>query len=212
VDILADPGTYCYHGEPAWRSYFRSTLAHNTLELAGRNQSTEGGPFLWLRHANGRELEAVDIGDAAEWMAEHDGYLSLDPPAAHRRCVRLDRASRSIDIVDEVSGGSYDVALAFHLGPDVYAELDDDCAILLWRGVPAPGEARLELPQPLKWTLHRGETEPIAGWYSGGLGRRAPSFSLIGRGRTVPGTPLTTRLEFSEPGEAGKRYGRQSAL
>ena len=31
VDVLADPGTYCYHGEPAWRSYFRSTIAHNTL-------------------------------------------------------------------------------------------------------------------------------------------------------------------------------------
>ncbi|HET7277307.1 MAG TPA: alginate lyase family protein, partial [Dermatophilaceae bacterium] len=30
VDILADPGTYCYHGEPDWRSYFRSTRAHNT--------------------------------------------------------------------------------------------------------------------------------------------------------------------------------------
>ena len=52
VDILADPGTYCYHGDPAWRSYFRSTIAHNTLEIDGRNQSVEGGPFLWLRHAD----------------------------------------------------------------------------------------------------------------------------------------------------------------
>ena len=33
VDVLADPGTYCYHGEPRWRSYFRSTLAHNTIEV-----------------------------------------------------------------------------------------------------------------------------------------------------------------------------------
>ncbi len=39
VDILADPGTYCYHGEPAWRDYFRSTAAHNTLEVAGVSQA-----------------------------------------------------------------------------------------------------------------------------------------------------------------------------
>ena len=39
VDVLADPGTYCYHGQPEWRSYFRSTLGHNTLELGGRDQS-----------------------------------------------------------------------------------------------------------------------------------------------------------------------------
>ena len=67
VDVLADPGTYCYHGDPAWRSYFRSTIAHNTLEVAGRNQSSDGGPFLWLRHANRRELEVVDTGDVAGW-------------------------------------------------------------------------------------------------------------------------------------------------
>ena len=51
VDVLADPGTYCYHGQPEWRSYFRSTLGHNTLELDGADQSTSGGPFLWTRHA-----------------------------------------------------------------------------------------------------------------------------------------------------------------
>ncbi len=63
VDILADPGTYCYHGEPEWRSYFRSTIAHNTVELDGQNQSGDGGPFLWLRHANGRETGVRDAGD-----------------------------------------------------------------------------------------------------------------------------------------------------
>ncbi len=94
LDVLADPGTYCYHGEPAWRSYFRSTIAHNTAELGGQNQSTEGGPFLWLRHAQSREIDVTDDGRVAGWTAEHDGYSSLDPPARHRRSVRLDRAAR----------------------------------------------------------------------------------------------------------------------
>ena len=77
VDILADPGTYCYHGEPAWRSYFRSTIAHNTAELGGRSQSIERGPFIWARHAQTREVEVIDDGDIARWTAEHDGYASL---------------------------------------------------------------------------------------------------------------------------------------
>ena len=40
IDILADPGTYCYHGERVWRSYFRSTIAHNTAELGGGTSPT----------------------------------------------------------------------------------------------------------------------------------------------------------------------------
>ena len=54
VDVLADPGTYCYHGQPEWRQYFRSTLGHNTLQLDGGDQSVSGGPFLWTRHARSR--------------------------------------------------------------------------------------------------------------------------------------------------------------
>jgi hypothetical protein len=205
VDILADPGTYCYHGEPEWRSYFRSTIAHNTVELDGRNQSGDGGPFLWLRHANTREIGVQDIGDAAEWTAEHDGYLSLKPPTWHRRCVLLDRASRAVDVVDEI-GSSHELRLAFHLGPDIHAELDGAYAMLTWPGLAAPQAARLKLPQPLRWSLHRGETDPILGWYSSGLGRRTPAFTLIGSGRSAPNEPLATRLEFLEPGsqpEAG---------
>ena len=195
VEILADPGTYCYHGEPAWRSYFRSTIAHNTVELGGRSQSREGGPFLWLRHANARELGVRDIGDAVEWSAEHDGYQGLQPSATHRRMVWLDRVSRTIDIVDEIRGGPHDVNLAFHLGPDIEAELNDGCAILRWPRASRPGTARLELP-PLRWSLHQGETDPILGWYSPGLGHRVPAVTLIGCGRSVPGESLLTRLEF----------------
>ncbi len=204
IDILADPGTYCYHGEPAWRSYFRSTIAHNTAELDGHSQSSEGGPFMWVRHAEAREVEVVDDGDIAQWTAEHDGYTSLDPPALHRRSVLLDRASRSIDIIDEIEGGSHDIRLAFHLGPEVQVELDGALAILGWPAAATPGTARLELPSGLRWTLHRGQSDPILGWYSPGLGRRVPAFSLLGYGRCVAGAPLATRLEFLDIGTLSK--------
>jgi Heparinase II/III-like protein/Heparinase II/III N-terminus len=203
VDILADPGTYCYHGEPAWRSYFRSTIGHNTIELGQQDQSGDGGPFLWLRHANGREIEVADDGETAAWTAEHDGYLSLQPPVHHRRSVRLDRASRRVDIIDTVNGGGHDLRMAFHLGPDVKAELKGSDAFLCWPGVSAPGTARLELPGQLQWSLHRGETDPILGWYSRGLGRLVPAFTLIGRGRSAPHAAFATRIHFLDrrPGQ-----------
>jgi hypothetical protein len=211
VDVLADPGTYCYHGESAWRSYFRSTIAHNTVELDGRNQSSDGGPFLWLRHANGQEIDVVDTGETAEWTADHDGYLSLRPPARHRRAIQLDRAARKISIVDGIHGGEYDVRVAFHLGPDVQAELDGDRALLRWPAAATPGEARLELPPQLRWSLHRGETDPIMGWYSPALGQRVPAFTLLGRGRAAPDAPFTTRLEFLDVGKTTTPAGERSA-
>jgi hypothetical protein len=212
VDVLADPGTYCYHGDPAWRSYFRSTIAHNTLEVAGRNQSGDGGPFLWLRHANGRELEVIDTGDVAGWTAEHDGYQTLKPAIRHKRSVWLDRASRLIDIVDEIDGGRCDVRLAFHLGPDVLAELGEGCAMLRWPDAATPGAAWMELAPQLRWTLHRGETDPILGWYSGGLGQRTPAYTLLGCGTVDAGAPLTSRLQFLDDDKTEKTIVIPSAV
>jgi Heparinase II/III-like protein/Heparinase II/III N-terminus len=204
VDILADPGTSCYHGERAWRSFFRSTIARNTPGLDGRSQSGEGGFFPRVHHVHDREIEVLDDGDIARWTAEHDAYALRDPSALHRRSVLLDRASRSIDIIDQIDGDSHDISLAFHLGPDVHVELEESCAVLDWPAASASGAARLELPLGLVWSVHRGETDPILGCYYHGLGRRVLATALLGRGRCGPGMPLVTRLEFLDPGKSGK--------
>ena len=198
VDILADPGTYCYHGEPEWRSYFQSTIGHNTVEIDGQWQSARGGAFLWLRHAHGREIEFTDDGSAERWTATHDGYRALRPSAAHQRSVLLDRGTRVLEIIDEVDGGGFAIRLAFHLGPAVHAELDGTVAELSWPEAVMPGAARLVLPGALRWDMHRGATDPILGWYSRGLGHRVPTGTLVGTGLSAPGVKLITRLEFGD--------------
>ena len=208
VDILADPGTYCYHGEPEWRSYFRSTIAHNTAELAGRSQSADGGPFMWQRHARTHQIEASDLS----WTAEHDGYSSLSPPVRHRRSVRLDAKAACLEITDVIIGAGHDIRLAFHLGPDVIAELDDDGAVLAWPSAQVPGTARLKLPRELGWSLHRGETDPLLGWYSPGLGSRVPAVTLLGQGRCSPGAPLITRLNFAKPDHPSSNSPSRQAI
>ena len=194
VDILADPGTYCYHGEPEWRSYFRSTIAHSTVEIGGGSQSAECGPFMWSRHA--RTVE-IDVPDAAlNWTAEHDGYGALRPRAWHRRSVRLDPDARAIDIADVIDGGGHEVRMAFHFGPLVRVSLDGAHAELSWPDAAVPGTARLELPAGLDWRAHRGTVDPILGWYSDGIGRKTPAVTLVGTGQGRRDSPLITRLEF----------------
>jgi Heparinase II/III-like protein/Heparinase II/III N-terminus len=191
VDILADPGTYCYHGQPEWRSYFRSTLGHNTLELDGRDQSQSGGPFMWTRHARTNVL----VANGARWTAEHDGYARGREPAAHRRTVHLDRERAEVTLHDEVRApGARDCRLAFHLGPEVTVVLDGHDAVLSWRD----RTASLALPVELTWTAHRGEENPPLGWYSTEFGRREPTTTLVGTGRTggQRRSPLVTTLRF----------------
>ncbi|WP_028806268.1 heparinase II/III family protein [Streptomyces sp. 303MFCol5.2] len=205
VDVLADPGTYCYHGQPEWRQYFRSTLGHNTLQLDGGDQSVSGGPFLWTRHARSRVL-VVDTSGAsgapgtsdpsdagtARWCAEHDGYQR----SVHRRRVELTAASQELRVVDEVRGPRRAVRLAFHLGPAIAADLVGSRAQLTWTRDGEDRSAALDLPGQLSWRAHRGESDPPLGWYSPGFGRKEPTTTLVGTGFTDGAAGFTTVLRF----------------
>jgi hypothetical protein len=193
VDVLADPGTYCYHGQPEWRRYFRSTLGHNTLELDGTDQSVSGGPFLWTRQARSRVLVSDTSGEGtARWCAEHDGYA----PSVHRRRVELTAASRELRVVDEVRGPRRAVRLAFHLGPAIAADLVGHRAELTWTRDGEDRSAVLDLPGQLTWSAHRGESDPPLGWYSAGFGRKEPATTLIGTGFADDAEGFTTVLGF----------------
>jgi hypothetical protein len=200
IDVLADPGTYCYYGEPGWRSYFRSTAAHNTLELDRENQSLSGGPFLWLRHAPARTVEVVttEDGESTRWSAEHTGYWVLDPPATHRRSVELNAERRRLEVVDRIqTTGSPAVRMAFHLGPTIRVDLDDHDARLSWPTPDAKGSATLTLPAGLHWTAHRAELGPVLGWYSERFGGKEPTTTLLGVGQCGPGNrELRSAIQF----------------
>jgi hypothetical protein len=198
VDILADPGTYCYHGEPAWRQWFRSTAAHNTLQVAGTDQSESGGPFLWVSQARVETLGCqVDDGPHQSWTAQHDGYRRLDVPGWHRRAVSLDAEQRCLTVVDTLdTAGRLPIRLSWHLGPDVCVQLADSGARLSWHLDGELREARLALPGDLRWSSHRGEESLPSGWYSPRFGRRVESTSLIGEGTGSSSTRLVTSLTF----------------
>ncbi|MFC5729983.1 MULTISPECIES: alginate lyase family protein [Nocardioides] len=195
VDVLADPGTYCYHGEGAWRSYFRSTAGHNTVEVDGQDQSTPGGPFLWSRSA-GSTVDAVIRRDGAvrTWIAHHDGY----PGVRHARSVTLSPEDRWLTLVDALTtrdGRPHRFRLMLHLGPDVRLldATDSRSAALVWPG----GQATLLLADGITWSAHRGEVDPPLGWYSPRFGAKVPTTVLVGAGVVHGACELTTSLAFA---------------
>jgi hypothetical protein len=202
VELLVDPGTYCYHGEPEWRSYFRSTRAHNTIEVDGEDQAVEAGPFMWSTHA-----DAVVDGDETRpdgvrtWAAHHGGYARLDAALCHAREVTLDPAAGTITVTDTVTGSrEHRMRLFWHLGPAVEAELDDDVAVLSWRGRDGtPRQGRLRLPAVLAWTAHRGESDPPLGWYSPRFGEKVASTTLVGSGTWSGTLDLRSELHLALP-------------
>ncbi|MFC5996702.1 alginate lyase family protein [Pseudonocardia hispaniensis] len=207
VDVLADPGCYCYHGQPQWRAFFRSTLGHNTIELDGADQSRSGGPFLWTRHARSRVL-AVDLDESgvSRWGAEHEGYRRPGRRVVHRRWVELDAATRTLRVSDELhTRRRHRCRLVYHLGPRVAAELDGARARLSWTHRGVDHAAVLDLPPELVWSRHRGELDPPLGWYSAGFGRKEPAVTLVGSGRVGPHGPvLRTLLRLGPDAPVGR--------
>ncbi len=97
--VLIDPGTFVYNGNREMRDYYRSTGAHNTVCLDGKNQSEATGPFLWGRKAMVTGFELEDAEGHVLLAAEHDGYA----PVRVRRTVHV--RANEFDITDEFVGG-----------------------------------------------------------------------------------------------------------
>jgi Heparinase II/III-like protein/Heparinase II/III N-terminus len=197
-EVLVDPGTYCYHGEPDWRRYFRSTLAHNTLDLEEEDQATQAGAFLWSSKPRTRLIFTAGLteGLTATAEASHDGY-DAKHQAVHRRRVVLNRQLRSLQVHDVIEAARpVRARLMFHMHPRIACCLVGDSATLTWNSLFGERQAVMTLPSTLQWALYQGQTAPILGWYSKGFGQKQPAPVLVGTGRIGLETGLLTEIAF----------------
>jgi len=182
-DVLIDPGTFTYHSQPQWRSYFRSTAAHNTVSVDGQSQSQMLGPFVWGERAR-PSLEDVTLESYFDFVtASHDGYLRLKDPVRHRRAVVFVKPGILI-IVDVLSGKNWhEYEQNFHFGGRAALLADAGCVAV--RTGENGTETLLFSPALSSGTaaLVEGETQPIRGWNSPRFWEKAPSQCLSVRGR-----------------------------
>ncbi|NOT10817.1 MAG: hypothetical protein HOP23_03120 [Methylococcaceae bacterium] len=191
---LVDPGTYAYHSDHGWRDYFRGTAAHNTLVIDGRNQSEIGGPFLWLRHAQGKIIAQGEDADGTQWVTgEHDGYRKA--AGIHKRRVVLQGSDAEMNLYDEIQGhGAHDVAIHFHFAPDI--DVVPGVHPGTWQVTKLGSERRMTVfvDASWHWDVFRGSDSPRSGWFSPALGSKVPSCTLRGVWRGHLPTKLVTRL------------------
>jgi hypothetical protein len=192
-EFLVDPGTYAYHTEPEWRSYFRGTAAHNTVRIDGVDQSQPGGNFMWLRKARATCSRWQPSNTADLFEGWHDGYMALDDPVLHRRCIVLHKPERRVVIEDTLQmDGEHEVELFLHC--------HEACVV-----TPIAGGLRLtrgartlqilfpDLPGGRASVLE-ASLDPIGGWISRAFDRKQSAPTLVWRARLAGRSVLHTEI------------------
>jgi hypothetical protein len=112
--VIVDSGVFEYAaGE--WRTWFRSTAAHNTVAVDGRDQSEMWGSFRVGRRARVLRASWTETPERTTIDGTHDGYA----PLLHRRVIIALHQPRLWLVLDHVSGAPGHVARSFiHLHPD----------------------------------------------------------------------------------------------
>ena len=101
--FVVDPGTYAYD-DNAQRRYDRSTAAHNTVAIDGRDSSEVWHIFRVGRRARARDVRVKFDESSLTAEASHDGYDHFPGRPAHVRRIRLVDGGK-IEITDRVEGG-----------------------------------------------------------------------------------------------------------
>jgi hypothetical protein len=193
-DVFVDPGTYDYFSYPAWRAYFRSTNAHNTLVVDGLDQSEMLGPFLWGSRAHARCIAWEPRPQGGRIVGEHDGYTRLADPVLHRRTLELDERLRTLTIQDDiVASGPHEIAAYFHLAEDALLSIERPNRYTI---SVVGGTVRLEVDARLTVEILTGNGEPIAGWVSRGYHRKVPTTTLTARGRCQGKSSYVSRIDI----------------
>jgi len=197
-DVLVDPGTYDYFSAPAWRDYFRSTRAHNTVVVDGVDQSVMLGPFLWGARAEAQGVRWTPRATGATVVAAHDGYTRLPDPVVHRRTLDLDEPTGVLAIHDElIMRGSHRIALYFHLS--------EHCRVAgveshRYRIAVDGHTVTLDVDPLLNVRALTASEDPIGGWVSRRYHEKAPATTLVATGVFVGSTSLRCRIHVEPAG------------
>lgn len=137
--LVVNSGTFAYAGPE--RAAFRSTAAHNTVEVDGEEQHEIWSSFRVARRGYPFDVKWDAGGNASYLSAAHTGYTRLAGRPLHRRTASFGGVAWTI--ADVVEGAGRHAASSFvHLHPDArIVSADDRTIVCALGGVTARFEA-----------------------------------------------------------------------
>jgi hypothetical protein len=164
--VFIDSGTYTYHTEPEWRSYFIGTLAHNTIRINQKDQSVSVGPTLWVKHYKTSIIE-LELSDRIDRIkATHNGYNKED--TQHIREIVFDKPKNEFQIEDTIAirkNRKILVEIPFHIHPEAVITQVSPNSYLVSKNLVRKIEFYVD--EKLDPVVIKGQMKPqILGWYS----------------------------------------------
>lgn len=198
--VIVDPGTGTYTREPSMRNAFRSTAAHNTLQVDGLEQAPlEPGRLFALPEAARARVQVFQPGAELDRLtARHDGYRVLSSPVGVERTFVLDKRERALGVTDALVGvGLHDVVGRIHL-PDREARRKAPSREQLARALRVPEAPKCF--EPLGVELGPAEAPVALVLFAAGVEPRLePSRYSPGYGLVVPSQVVVFGVRLSPP-------------
>ena len=171
--VLIDLGAGQYNGDQNIRNHFRSTIAHNTVEIGKSNQADILGPFLWDKSY---ETTLVKVEETPKPMVQayHTGYKKKFG-IIHNRKIEWPTADKII-ITDSYSGSSRIRGRgAFHLGPCNKVGQKKNDVVSFFNNF----KVMFSFPKSFNVDIFYGSLKPFMGWRSTVYGNWEAIHSII---------------------------------
>ncbi|MGB0370158.1 MAG: heparinase II/III family protein [Opitutales bacterium] len=177
--ILVDNGRYHYRND-AWREYFRTQPAHNTIIL-------EGARYLQPDWGN-REISQAESktlsGHNSDWswaVAPKVFKTFFGIVVVYRTIIVFESGEiLVIDQRDSTQGGASDTHWSFH--PNCELEPTEKASRWTLSAGKVRGEIELVYPAEADFQIFKGQEEPfIAGWFAPDYNVKYPAFQIRSR-------------------------------
>jgi hypothetical protein len=175
-DLLIDPGTYTYNGDPRLRQYFRSTRAHNTVCVDGVDQARQTAAFMWSEpYSSSRLVRSETRPDGVQQLLARLDSYSDSGKIVHWRGLVYSRDGCLL-VWDRIEGpGMHEIELNWHSSAPILGQ--GNSFLLRCANV----DFELSVTGIGDQERHGPDTHIVDSWYSRCYGQMQPAHAIRSR-------------------------------